>query len=40
LPAHLRSLSVEPERAWPLVVSDALAARIEDCVRTAWETPA
>lgn len=37
LPAHLRGLDVDPERAWPLIVSDALAARIEGCVRAAWD---
>jgi nicotinate phosphoribosyltransferase len=44
LPAPLRALAIDAanpgQATWPLVVSDALAARIEDCVRTAWDTPA
>lgn len=33
LPEHLRGLSTEHQRPWPLVVSDALATRIETCVK-------
>lgn len=32
LPAHLRALDTDHGRPWPLVVSDALAARLEACV--------
>lgn len=32
LPAHLRALAVDHGKPWPLVVSDALAARILACV--------
>jgi nicotinate phosphoribosyltransferase len=43
LPAGLRRLEpAAPDDAtatWPLVVSDALAARIEECVRAAWDAP-
>lgn len=43
LPAGLRSLEApaadDPSAAWQLVVSDALAARIEECVRAAWDAP-
>jgi nicotinate phosphoribosyltransferase len=33
LPAHLRGRAVDHGRPWPIVVSDALAARIEACVK-------
>jgi hypothetical protein len=36
LPAHLRGLSTDHGAHWPLVVSDALARRVEDCVSQAW----
>ncbi len=35
LPAHLRKLEVAREQAWPLVVSNALASRIETCIEQA-----
>jgi hypothetical protein len=39
LPAHLRGLEVGHGQPWPLVVSDALAARIDQCVRQAQLEP-
>jgi nicotinate phosphoribosyltransferase len=39
LPAHLRGLDVTHGQPWPLVVSDALAARVDDCVRQAALEP-
>jgi nicotinate phosphoribosyltransferase len=35
LPDHLRALPTDHQKPWPLVVSDALAARIEQCVAVA-----
>jgi nicotinate phosphoribosyltransferase len=35
LPAHLRALRTDHGKPWPLVVSDALAARISACVAEA-----
>jgi nicotinate phosphoribosyltransferase len=39
LPAHLLGVEVGHGQPWPLVVSDALAARIEDCVQKAQLEP-
>jgi nicotinate phosphoribosyltransferase len=39
LPAHLRGMDITHGQPWPLVVSDALAARIEACVAQAHLAP-
>jgi nicotinate phosphoribosyltransferase len=39
LPAHLRGLATDHGRPFPLVVSDALAARIETCVQGTIAAP-
>ena len=39
LPAHLRGMAVDHGKPWPLVVSNALAGRIEDCVAQAQFQP-